>query len=136
MTGYSKTPLARKLGLKEGQTVAFYNPPMHYFDLFSPFPDPLRIMERPRKETLDFAHLFFTSYKEFEKVSLRYKNYIKKNGALWISWPKGTSQLETDLKFGLIQKPLLKTGLVDVKVAALDEDWSALKFMYRIKNRL
>ena len=134
-TSYSKTPLAKKLGLKEGQAVSFLNPPLHYFDLFSPFPDHLNIKERPRKEGLDFAHLFFTEEKEFKKAAKKYKSYIKKNGCLWISWPKGTSQIETNLKFGLIKSFLMELGLIDVKVASLDDDWSALKFMYRIKDR-
>ena len=60
---------------------------------------------------------------------------MKKDGLLWISWPKGSSKIETNLKRGFIREHVLSIGLVDVKVAAIDEDWSGLKFVYRLKDR-
>ena len=132
---YSKTPLAKKLGIKEGHKMLFYNQPNHYFDLFEGFPDDIEILAEANSETLDFIHLFCTTQDELiEKVS-HYKKAMKKNGLLWISWPKGKSEIKTDLKRDWIRAYILQLGLVDVKVAAIDEDWSALKFVYRVKDR-
>ncbi len=63
------------------------------------------------------------------------KPALKKSGILWVSWPKGASKIQTDLKREPIREHLLKTGLVDIKVCAVDEDWSGLKFMYRKEDR-
>ena len=133
-SGYSKTPLAKKLGIKEGFTVHFVNQPKHYFKLFEIFPE-VMLLEAPKKESADFIHLFCTTKAEFEERSLALKPLLKKTGMLWISWPKGSSKIETELSRDPIRNFLLANGLVDVKVCAVDEDWSGLKFMYRIKDR-
>ncbi len=132
--GYSGTPLAKKLGIKEGFNIHLVNIPDYYFKLFSDFPD-VNVVDDPEKESLDFIHLFSTTTREFEEQSLRLKPLLKKNGMLWASWPKGSSKLETDLSRDPIRNFLLRNGLVDVKVCAVDKDWSGLKFMYRIKDR-
>jgi hypothetical protein len=134
-TGYSGTPLARKLGIKEGFKLAFYQRPAHYFDLFSDLPDRLEIVEKTELQSIDFAHLFCTSFDELKANAAQYKDALKKNGLLWISWPKGKSGISTDLKRDLIREYGIEIGLVDVKVAAIDEDWSGLKFVYRKKDR-
>lgn len=131
---YSSTPLGRKLGLKDGFEVFFANTPDHYFMLFSDMPD-ITVMDNPKPESLDFIHLFCKTTAEFEKSALELKAYLKMTGMLWVSWPKGSSQIETDLSRDPIRNFLLKNGLVDVKVCAVDADWSGLKFMYRIKDR-
>ena len=133
-SGYSKTPLAKKLGIKEGYTVYFVNQPRHYFTLFEILPE-VEVLENPKEESADFIHLFCTQKKEFEEQSLAMKPLLKKTGILWISWPKGSSKMETDLSRDPIRNFLLENGLVDTKVCAVDEDWSGLKFMYRIKDR-
>ncbi len=134
--GYSKTPLGRKLGIKEGFRAMLYNPPKHYFDLFADWPDDVELVEKARTEQIDFMQFFCTRMTELEKVLGNYKDSLKKNGLLWISWPKGTSKIETDLNRDIIRDYILKTtGLVDVKVAAIDQDWSGLKFVYRLENR-
>ncbi|MEX0315591.1 MAG: DUF3052 domain-containing protein [Allomuricauda sp.] len=133
--GYSGTPLAKKLGIKEGFSVLLYNAPDHYLDLFTDFPDNVTIFKSPNNTQIDFIHLFCMTFQELREVSEQYKPMLKKNGMLWISWPKGSSKLNTDLKRDPIREQLLAIGLVDVKVAAIDENWSGLKFVYRIKDR-
>lgn len=132
--GYSGTPLAKKLGIKEGYRVLLVNEPAHYISLFEDMPE-VNYVLRPKPESVDFIHLFCTSKSNFEKRSLQLKPALKMTGIFWVSWPKGSSKIETDLNRDYIRAYLLNNGLVDVKVCAVDEDWSGLKFMYRIKDR-
>ncbi len=135
-SGYSKTPLAKKLGIKEGFSVLLHDAPEHYWSLFSDLPEALSIVEGiPMGEKIDFIHLFFTSWDDLTAHALKYKEALKKDGLMWVSWPKGKSKILTDLKRDPIREYLLDIGLVDVKVAAVDDDWSALKFVYRKKDR-
>ncbi len=134
--GYSKTPLGKKLGLKEEFKILLYNRPDHYFELFQDWPKVFEILEPIQTENIDFAHLFCTKTEELEAVLPNYITPLKKNGSIWISWPKGTSKIPTDLNRDRIREHVLgTTGLVDVKVAAVDHDWSGLKFVYRLTNR-
>ena len=134
--GYSKTPLEKKLGIKEGFNVMLYNIPKNYFNLFVQWPKDVKLIEEAEKEQIDFIQLFCTEMAELEKVFVNYQTSLKKNGLIWISWPKGASKIETDLNRDIIREYILKTsGLVDVKVAAIDHDWSGLKFVYRLMNR-
>ncbi len=133
-TAYSGTPLAKKLGIKEGYSVLLVNEPKHYLTLFEDMPEVNYVLS-PSEENVDFIHLFSTSKATFEKQSLKLKPALKMTGMLWVSWPKGSSKIETDMNRDYIREYLLKNGLVDVKVCAVDQDWSGLKFMYRIKDR-
>ena len=133
--GYTETPLAKKLGIKEKSHLLLYNPPLHYFDLFSDLPPQLNVSENISSKEVDFIHLFCTSFEELKIIVPKYKKVLKKSGLLWISWPKGTSKIDTDLKRDPIRALVLETGLVDVKVAAIDKDWSGLKFVSRLKDR-
>ena len=133
--GYSGTPLAKKLGIKEGFSIILYNQPEYYFKLFTDMPKNLEQLEKDQVQDADFIHLFCTSFEELKTVSERYKPRLKPNGLLWISWPKGTSGIKTDLKRDTIREYMLFIGLVDVKVAAIDNEWSGLKFVYRLKDR-
>lgn len=135
LAGYSGTPLAKKLGIKENFKILLYNQPKHYFKLFSDLPGSIEIMDNILPESTDFIHLFCTSIEELESSTSKYKIALKKNGSLWISWPKGSSKIDTDLKRDIIREYLIGNGLVDVKVAAIDEDWSGLKFVYRLEDR-
>ncbi len=134
-SGYSGTPLAKKLGIKPGFLIYVKNPPFSYPSLFHTFPENVTLQESPKKETLDFVHMFCTTYTELEAYISECKPLLKKTGMLWVSWPKGSSKIPTDLKRDPIREYLLKIGLVDVKVAAVNEDWSGLKFVYRTKDR-
>ncbi|MFD2562124.1 DUF3052 domain-containing protein [Aquimarina rubra] len=133
--GYSGTPLAKKLGLKEGATALFYNLPDHYWNLFSEIPKNITKLYEVGSTEADFIHMFCTSSEELKKVAPLHKNALKKTGMLWVSWPKGSSKIPTDLKRELIREYVLEIGLVDIKVAAVDEDWSGLKFVYRVSDR-
>lgn len=133
-SGYSRTPLVKKLGIKEGFHVLFVNEPPHYRNLLIDCPE-VHPSKSKKAETIDFIHLFCTEIEKFEEDSLRLKPMLKKNGTLWVSWPKGSSKIKTDLSRDYIRVFLLKNGLVDVKVCAIDADWSGLKFVYRVKDR-
>ena len=133
-SGYSGTPLAKKLGIKAGHSVILVNEPKHYLLLFEDMPE-VTYVTKPSATTVNFIHLFCTSKSTFESQSLEFKAALKMTGMLWVSWPKGSSKIETDLNRDYIREFLLGNGLVDVKVCAVDKDWSGLKFMYRIKDR-
>lgn len=134
-TGYSQTPLAKKLGIKEGFSILVINKPHHYYKLFSDLPKNLTILKSAREEEVDFIHLFVKSKEEMEDRIIHVKPLIKKTGMIWVSWPKGSSDIETDLKRDYIREYILGIGLVDVKVCSIDKDWSALKFVFRLKDR-
>ncbi|WP_296384276.1 DUF3052 domain-containing protein [Winogradskyella sp.] len=134
-SGYSKTPLAKKLGLKANFKTRLYKAPDYYHDLFDELPDSLKYTTALDVSNLDFIHAFFTSNEELTKTIHDLKKGLKQNGILWVSWPKGKSKIETDINREIVRSVVLETGLVDIKVAAIDEDWSGLKFMYRLKDR-
>ncbi|WP_424963436.1 hypothetical protein [Ekhidna sp.] len=83
----------------------------------------------------DFEHVFITKLDELKNGWNNWKESLKKDGTLWVSWPKGSSKMETDLNGNIVREFGLNGGLVDVKVCAVDENWSGLKFMYRKKDR-
>jgi len=134
MAGYSETPLQKKLGIKEGFSVFILQPPPHYFDWISPMPPGVKVKTKLAGE-IDFIHLFIKEQKVFVKEFNRCKKNLKKDGMMWISWPKKASKVTTDLDENIIREFGLKNGLVDVKVCAVDEVWSGLKFVYRVKDR-
>jgi len=132
--GYSKKPLIVKLGLKAGMKARFINTPLHYLDLLGPLPDAVTIA-RSSRGPIDFIHFFVTKRKELATQLPQLKVALARNGTLWISWPKGTSSVPTEVRENEIRKAGLEAGLVDVKICAVDEDWSGLKFVYRLKDR-
>ena len=134
-SGYSKTSLAKKLGIKPGYRILIINRPAHYFELFEDLPKGIDILKAGKAEELDFIHLFVTSKAEFVDRYHHVKSLLKKNGILWVSWPKGKSNIDTDLNRDLIREFILNNGLVDVKICSIDDDWSALKFLYRLVDR-
>lgn len=133
MAGYSGTPLCKKLGLKAGLRVLVVNEPKAYWDWISPLPEGI-VVSKAGKET-DFIHLFVKSQKEFEKEFVRLKSNLTRSGLFWVSWPKKSSGVVSDLDENKIRAFGLSLGLVDVKVCAVDETWSALKFVYRVGDR-
>lgn len=128
MAGYSKTTLDKKLGLKMGITALVINPPAGYLE-------GLDLSISSEKKDLEFVQIFTTSKKELEKEFPKLKQALVKDGTLWVSWPKRASGVETDLDENKIREVGLKSGLVDIKVIAIDEVWSGLKFVYRLKDR-
>jgi len=134
--GYSKTPLSKKLGIKEKFVIQVYNSPKEYLDFFHELPDGVVISNsKSLTESIDFIHIFATSEEELSKAFTIAKPSLKKNGVLWVSWPKKTSKITTEIDKFFVMKYGIENGLVDVKVAAIDNDWSGHKFVYRLKER-
>lgn len=134
MAGYSGTPLQKKLGIKPGMSCFIANSPKNYFDLISPLPPDVHIL-KSLKGSLDFIHIFVTSNSDFRKLFINARASLNKQGMLWVSWLKKSSKVTTDLDENIIRAYGLEKGLVDVKVCAVDEVWSALKFVYRLEDR-
>jgi hypothetical protein len=132
--GYSGTPLVKKLGIKENYDCLLFQIPDHYFDLLYNLPDGATFSE----ETVgkyDFIHAFFTKETNLLSHWNQLKAALKPDGTFWVSWPKGSSKLDKDINENDVRRIGLQGGLVDVKVCAVDQDWSGLKFMYRKKDR-
>jgi len=133
-SGYSGTPLVKKLGIKENFRVRFIQGPENYLALLGELPEGLKFLKRKSKE-VDFIHLFAKNQKVLDKYFLQIKDEIKKDGMIWISWYKKASKIPTDLNEDIIRNTALANGLVDVKVCAVDEKWSGLKIVWRKENR-
>jgi len=132
MAGYSKTPLTQKLGLKPGMSVYFRNMPATVFEELSPLPEKITVAESLPSD-VDFIHFFAESVADLAKNFPALKKSLAKSGLLWVSWRKG--RRNTDLTENDVRALALKSGLVDVKVCAVDETWSGLKLVYRLKDR-
>jgi hypothetical protein len=134
MAGYSGTPLPKKLGIKEGSRVALVNAPKDFESELGQLPDHVEFLKRPTK-SLDIILLFVLTERalgrDFAKLAAR----LNTNGMIWIAWPKKSSGVVSDLSEQRVRDIGLNAGLVDVKVCAIDETWSGLKFVYRLKDR-
>ena len=135
MAGYSSTPLIKKLGLKPIHKIILINQPENYDQLIAMDLKELSISSLGDKMNADFIHFFTMEMAELEVLLPKLKRQLKKDGMLWVSWPKATSSLPKDLNGNDVRMIGLENGLVDVKVCAIDEDWSAIKFMYRVADR-
>lgn len=133
-TGYSKRSLVQKLGIKPGFTILLLNAPPDYAHTLGPLPNEVTVTES-LDGPLDFIHFFTKSQTELESRFNDLKQALAYDGMLWVSWPKKASKIETDLNGNIIREIGLANGLVDVKVAAVDEIWSGLKFVYRLEDR-
>ena len=134
MAGYSGTPLPQKLGIKPGLTVVAINPPANYRRLLGQIPDSVTFSER-LKSGSSFVHLFTSRRSEMQKKMSILRDKISDNGAIWVSWPKKSSGISTDVTEDVIREIALPLGFVDIKVCAVDETWSGLKLMIRRENR-
>ena len=134
MAGYSGTPLSKKLGLTDGLVIFVSNAPADYFDWITPLPKALTVRDKLTDE-VDFIHMFVREANAFKKEFSKSKKHLKKTGMLWVSWPKKSAKVATDLDENIIRDFGLAEGLVDVKVCAVDNVWSGLKFVYRLKDR-
>lgn len=134
MAGYSGTPLVKKLGIKAGTVIHVVEAPKDYFQLLGVLPDHVSVRDKLAAE-FDFIHLFVKDQKTFQHTFIKCKKFLKKEGMLWVSWPKKSSKIPTDLDENNIRDFGLKEGLVDVKVCAVDDTWSGLKFVIRVKDR-
>lgn len=134
MAGYSGTPLARKLGLGAGREAIVLQPPRPYETIVSPLPDGVKVRSRLHPGA-EFIHCFSRSQADLTRRFPRLASALADQGMLWISWPRKSSTLAGDLDENIVRQIGLSQGLVDVKVCAVDDDWSGLKFVRRIKDR-
>lgn len=132
--GYSGKPLASNLGLREGYRISFVASPTNYLSLIGDLPAGTEVLGN-RSTKLDLRQPFTTSRSELKHMFPRSKRRIKPDGMLWISWPKSTSKLQSDLNENVVRGIGLANGLVDIKVIAVDDNWSGLKFVYRLRDR-
>lgn len=129
MAGYSGTPLLKKLGIKEGNRVLLRHAP-------AALPEELKDYAKARlHDRLDVIVLFARSFAEFKREFAALQGSIKADGMIWVAWPKKSSGIETDLTENAIRDTVLETPFVDVKVCAIDETWSGLKFVVRKEHR-
>jgi Protein of unknown function (DUF3052) len=134
MAGYSGTPLFKKLGYKDGFTAKAVNAPAHYMALLGDAAAVVTFTDRATTN-IDLIHLFTNSQKELATALPRLMKQIRKDGTIWVSWYKKSSGKATEVTEDMVRNTALASGLVDVKVCAVDEDWSGLKLVYRLKDR-
>jgi hypothetical protein len=134
MAGYSKSPTWKKLGIKEGMCVTHLHAPEIYARILGELPQGAVLVNRLGRNAA-FIHYFTKGKSALSRDFPKLKEALLPGGALWISWPKAASKVPTDLTDNVVREIGLKNGLVDVKVAAVDETWSGLKFVYRAQDR-
>ena len=134
MAGYSGTPLAKKLGIKEGTRIALVNAPKDFQSELGELPDGVKFL-KPSTNSLDLILFFVLSERALARDFAKLAERITANGMIWIAWPKKSSGVVTDLSEQRVRQIGLDAGLVDVKICAIDETWSGLKFVYRLKDR-
>jgi len=133
IAGYSKRSLVDKLGIKPGSRVYLGNMPAGYLSLLGELPAQARLLKS--LAPCDFIQFFVKEKSALEGSFPKLKKALAPDGALWISWPKGASKVPTDVNENVARDIGLRHGLVDVKVCAVDDVWSGLKFVYRLKDR-
>ncbi len=134
MDGYSKKSLIEKLGIKENYRLLIIDSPKNYFYTLGKLPDSVKVDEKI-KGSYDFIQFFIKDKKELAKKFPVLKKALVANGSLWISWPKGPSGIIVDINENIVREIGLKNGLVDIKIVAVDNIWSGLKFVLRLKDR-
>jgi hypothetical protein len=135
MVGYSGTPLARKLGIREGARLALLDAPEGFDDVLAPLPDDVTVLRR-LAPNLDVAVLFVTERRHLEKRFDAVAKAVFPAGGFWVAWPKRASKVPTDLTEDVLREVALPKGLVDNKVCAVTDVWSGLRLVWRRENRL
>ena len=134
MAGYSGTPLVKKLGIKPDFNIAFVNPPANFVNQLE-LPPGVTVKSISKSKDLDFILLFVKTRAILTGAFALCAQKLTINGMLWVSWPKRASGVATDVNENVVREIGLQAGLVDVKICAVDETWSGLKFVYRLKDR-
>lgn len=134
-SGYSGTPLVKKLGIKPGFSMLLKYRPANYFSLLEELPPDVAYRETDDGPTVDFIHFFVKDAGILVQEFPNLKSLLGKNGLMWVSWPKKAAKVVTDVDGNLVREVGLSNGLVDIKVCAVDEIWSGLKFVYRVNER-
>ncbi len=135
MAGYSGTPLITKLGIKTGQRAVFLNAPADFDELLGKLPEGLQLLGSVIAP-IDFAISFLRSRSGLDRTFAAVKKALSPAGILWVSWPKKSSGVATDLSEQLVREAGIRAGLVDIKVCAVDETWSGLKFVIPVAARV
>lgn len=132
-SGYSGTPLVRKLGLKDGQSALLLGVPDRLVDIagFPGFAICDTLIDGPDSRRHDYIHVFVMERAQLEAMAPRLAASLRADGMMWISWPNRSSKVPTTLTEDLLREIFLPLGLVDTKVCAVDAVWSGLKFMFR-----
>jgi hypothetical protein len=130
MAGYSGTPLSKKLGIKPGTLVHTIAAPPGYRTLLAPLPDDVVFSSR-LSDAVDVVHVFATAAATLRTTLPRIRKQMRADAAVWVSWPKKAARVSTDVTEDVIRAVALPTGLVDVKVCAVDDVWSGLKLVVR-----
>jgi hypothetical protein len=128
MAGYSGTPLAKKLGIKPGSTLFVEGVPDDY-------PSEGTTIVRTVSDRVDIIHLFTKSVNELAAKLKRYRSRMRPDATVWVSWPKKSSKVPTDITEDVIRDVALPMGFVDIKVCAVDDVWSGLKLVIRRTER-
>ena len=134
MAGYSGTPLVKKLGIKEGMHVRLVDAPQDYVARVAPLPEGVTFVARTASD-IDFVHIFTTKEAHLAKALRAWLPRLKQDGMIWVSWPKLSAKVATDVREDTVRKVALPLGLVDVKVCAVDDVWSGLKLVIRRSQR-
>lgn len=132
--GYSGTPLAKKLGYKERSTAYLIDPPKGYAKLLDPLPPGVKFQSR-LSDGVDLVHVFATRRAALAKHLSELRSTIRADASVWVSWPKKSSKVPTDINEGTIREVGLPIGFVDIKVCAVSDVWSALKLVIRKELR-
>ena len=132
--GYSGTPLAKKLGIKAGAEVYAVGTPQNYLRLLAPLPEAVTFASG-LSPTTRIVHLFTRKRAELEKSLRNWRGEVDPDAAIWVSWPKKSSGVATDITEAVIREVALPLGFVDIKVCAVDDTWSALKLVIRKELR-
>jgi hypothetical protein len=134
MSGYSGTPLAKKLGIAAGCRLYLAAAPANYAALVAPLPEGVRTVSRIGADT-DLIHLFVTRRAELARALGASLRAMRADAILWVSWPKKSSGLASEITEDVVRELALPLGLVDIKVCAVDETWSGLKLVVRKSER-
>jgi hypothetical protein len=135
MAGYSGTPLWKKLGYGTGMSAYVDGGPKNYRSLLELPADVAITWLGSAKSDIEFVHLFATSAPQLKAKLKSYRTKIVPNGMIWVSWPKKSSGVKTDITEDTVRDVALPMGLVDIKVCAVDEVWSGLKLVIRKEKR-
>jgi len=134
VAGYSGTPLAKKLGIKEQTSVVAVDAPSGYRKLLEPLPAAVRFAAKIDK-TVDIVHVFSTKKAELARALASYRKALQPNATVWVSWPKKAAKVATDITEDVVRELALPLGFVDIKVCAVNDVWSGLKLVVRKELR-
>jgi hypothetical protein len=134
VAGYSGTPLAKKLGIKERTNIVAVGAPRGYRQLLEPLPASVRFSTKVDRTT-GLVHIFSTKKSQLSIALATYRNKMDPQGVIWVSWPKKSAKVPTEITEDIVREVALPLGFVDVKVCAVDELWSGLKLVVRKELR-